>query len=236
MVPGRGGPAGRAGHLAGLVGGARPDLSRWRHDVRAPGGVGPGPLPRPGGHVRGMGLLPAAQGRREALVRADRAECGAGDRTQAHRARHGRARLRRPGAADAPGGPSGARGRQVAGARHGQGGARRLRHLHAREQRLHVICGGHRLDEPEPGAFPAAPGGGGPRAWSLEGCARYPARQAPGIAGHLQRGLQDLHVRGRVLPERRHRRGAHQGRRVGRLLPGRADRDRELGGFRADDA
>ena len=143
--------------------------------------------------------------------------------------------LRGPGGAEAPGGPPAARGRQVAGARHGQGRARHLRHLHAREQRLHVLRGGHRLDEPGPGAFPVAPRGGGSGTWPLEGPARHPAGQAPRAAGHLQRRLQDFHVRGRVLPERCDQRGAHQGRRVGRVLPGRADRHRQLGGFGADD-
>ena len=79
----------------------------------------------------------------------------------------GHAVLPAPGPADVAGGPPAARRRRVAGARHGQGTARHLRHLPAGEQRLYVLRGRHRVDEPEPGALRAPPGAEdpGPGSW-----------------------------------------------------------------------
>ena len=76
----------------------------------------------------------------------------------AARARRTGGLSRRPPPLQAVRGPPAARRGPVAGARHGRRPARHLRHLPAREQRLHVLRGRHRLDEPEPGAVRAAAG------------------------------------------------------------------------------
>ncbi len=57
--------------------------------------------------------------------------------------------------------PTARRG-ELAGARQRQWRARHFRHRPARQQRLHVLCGGGRVDEPEAGAVRAAAGHGGP--------------------------------------------------------------------------
>ena len=154
--------------------------------------------------------LPAAEGRRHALVLAGRA--------RPHRFQRGRRPAPGPGTGARPGQRARlhARRPRCAPRRAGRCAARasggcctasitpgHLRHLPAAGPRAHLLRGRHRVDEPAPAAVPScgpAPRTRGPAATAGRSRSSRPATAAAGR--DLQRRLQDRLSRRRFLPQR----------------------------------
>ena len=79
----------------------------------------------------------------------------------------------------------------MAGAGHRPRGARDLRHLPAVQQRVHVLRGRYRLDQPEPGPVPAPPGFRGPGARQRGRPSPRYSRHPHRTARHVQQRVQD---------------------------------------------